>query len=1708
MNCLFSPFYYLIFSFLSIFLPEESGSLSKNQDFTDLVVDKEIKISGDTAFGNVSVEAGGTLILNGTLRVDHLVIKSSGALTHDSRFLSGLNIICSGEIVIEKGGMIDVNGKGLLAGFGRQMGETYNENGEIIRGVGFGNNRINPGFGGAGGSHGGLGGSTHATVLVAPVYGDVILPDKLGSGGGGSPCGGCDDWGGSGGGRISLGCKNLINNGAISANGALPPRSVGGGGGSLNNGGAGSGGSILIQGERVSGMGTISANGGEVLRRVFYINGGGGGGRIAIAAKSIELFQENITAFGGKHIEKDGFNSPGSAGTIYLKNEDNPQGILIIKNNDALCEVFTPLKTNQDTFNQLIVTGRGRLKIVQLKFNSANIEVLDSINLNLGTIAFGQNKSLNIHKGKSLAIVARNQSIIQFDSASTLGNVDIILSHSQLTTNTNIDLNRINSLILADQSKVSIGAGAVLRLDRFSPENIKSGEVWISAHGQLDIQNQSMEIGSGVTVIKDGKLGSVDYIDNLKVLNNGILTNSDRLLNGLNLNARKITLKKGGQINLNEKGLRGGDRNSIFGKRGEVFSPEGNIIANTGKLGFYPSGASHGGRGGISLDQDIPNSTYGDPQHPMFLGSGGNALTHNEFTGGNGGGRLSLQSDTLIVDGLISVNGGKTKKGQLTLALGGAGGSGGSIYIKSNLITGTGKISADGGEGFYHSPELNSGSGGAGRVAIFAEQPRFPIDSVSVTSPGKFEIRGEDGTIVYDRPESPANLEVRVSQREISRLDFTHHIKIDILNKGNKAAYDVILLLDLLNWQPHLKITQVSDQGEVLDTIIVDEMLIGTSNQAKVPLWINTIEGNSKVSLRLDVISLSGLPGHTDLECNVTLIEHANSDYGYTGNFNFIETSNLYDLVLNSYIDLKSGSTGILADYSHESYLNNIKRFLKDYIKVNDKNPIHIQQVILKYYELTTKHPINNAVKKHLFELIFTNVEQLGQDEYFPEDEEELIPIQARSTIYDPVSQNKLKPAVDCGNFDPENKKLISQLPLRIDGKFSGLVSEKRRRTCGVRDKETGKEIPLNRKETICKGTFICYDYHNSWDITTVSEQDRYNENSDWHTGKIPVYPIFKGVVSNTDPYGDNQVVCIKNEDLGLEACYLHLYNHPTKKVKKNDKIEDFNQVIGFVGATGTNQTHLHVQVRYKGKLINPNCLYKKKDIYPKSYDYTDAVDWSAENRRCYSTNGRTSNDPNFKSSNPGHGFDQYIQGKEKNDYTIFFENDDSATLSARTVDIYDTLAKQTFDLSTFRFGSIAISDLLVPVIDTLSINQELIISPENTTEYKIKAQLKLDTIKGVVHWSFSTVDPLTYLPSADPLFGFLPPNISPPQGDGYVSYSIKPSPTVINNQKLENRGVIVFDKNEAITTNTWINTIDNQAPHSHILPIAPVITDSIFNLRWEGEDNGSGLDFVSIYMSVNQGPYELFVDSVTNNSFQVAGRMGNTYSFYSRAVDHVHNLEGKEQPDVSFKISSKLFVLVDVFPGLNPNLVSLVSDSIVPVAFYSSPGFDANDIDESSLRSGTMSIPVVNGLSESKDLDGDGDKDKISYLRFGNHFTSCGKKSVTLSGLTKIGNFFEAIDSIHLVDCSLTPGNSSRKIKLSTNRNSSRLIAEYSNFFQKQATILLYSSSGMKVFERDIFMKTDGQNVMEISKMNKGTYLGEVYSDGVLYYSAKIVIK
>jgi hypothetical protein len=271
--------------------------------------------------------------------------------------------------------------------------------------------------------------------------------------------------------------------------------------------------------------------------------------------------------------------------------------------------------------------------------------------------------------------------------------------------------------------------------------------------------------------------------------------------------------------------------------------------------------------------------------------------------------------------------------------------------------------------------------------------------------------------------------------------------------------------------------------------------------------------------------------------------------------------------------------------------------------------------------------------------------------------------------------------------------------------------------------------------------------------------------------------------------------------------------------------------------------------------------------------------------------------DPNNLVGPYGVGGQRWVAGTQGLTYGVSFNNEPTATAPAQKVTVTQALGSNV-NLSTIGLPSITIpngsSNVQVPVlpgsfnpaagVDEFITNVDL--RPAQSLLVNVDAKLNRST--QTLTWTFSSIDPATGLPPFNPLVGFLPAGAG-----ANVSFSVTPAPGVATGTQVVEQATVVFDGQAPMSTPTWVNTIDNANPISHVSALATASTCPSFRVNWSGSDAGSGLQGFTIFRSDNGSPYTPWLSNTSAAAATYTGAVGHIYSFYSIATDLTGNVEG-----------------------------------------------------------------------------------------------------------------------------------------------------------------------------------------------------------------------
>jgi RHS repeat-associated protein len=195
------------------------------------------------------------------------------------------------------------------------------------------------------------------------------------------------------------------------------------------------------------------------------------------------------------------------------------------------------------------------------------------------------------------------------------------------------------------------------------------------------------------------------------------------------LNAGSLSIDATSRIDVAGRGFLGG------GQPGNPSSTNGMTLGFQAVNGAGTAG-SYGGLGGAF--SGTTNPVYGDFRNPNDVGSGGGGFNGNRA--GNGGGLVRIVAQAVILNGVVTANGGAPASDGFA-----AGGSGGGIRIDAGVLSGTGSITARGSS----STPSGGGGGGGGRIAVYYQSAAsFSMANVvAAGGSGSGAPNGQNGTI-------------------------------------------------------------------------------------------------------------------------------------------------------------------------------------------------------------------------------------------------------------------------------------------------------------------------------------------------------------------------------------------------------------------------------------------------------------------------------------------------------------------------------------------------------------------------------------------------------------------------------------------------------------------------------------------------------------------------------------------------------------------------------------------------------------------------------------------------------------------------------------------------------------------------------------------------------------------------------------------------
>ena len=273
----------------------------------------------------------------------------------------------------------------------------------------------------------------------------------------------------------------------------------------------------------------------------------------------------------------------------------------------------------------------------------------------------------------------------------------------------------------------------------------------------------------------------------------------------------------------------------------------------------------------------------------------------------------------------------------------------------------------------------------------------------------------------------------------------------------------------------------------------------------------------------------------------------------------------------------------------------------------------------------------------------------------------------------------------------------------------------------------------------------------------------------------------------------------------------------------------------------------------------------------------------------------------------------RWVSAKQSLPYTVYFENDPlMATAAAQVVTVRLKL-HPLMNIADFRVGTFGFGNHVFPVEGSP-------LQYQTRLDLVEKMNLFVDVVAGIditrneAFWIFSSIDPITGIAPTESDRGFLAVNDSTHVGEGFVTFSIKPiADRCHTGDTIGVQASIVFDVNEAIETNRWVNTIDAVAPTSS-MEVLQGSSNSVY-VVFSGTDDATGMAAYRLYYTENSSSFRLAGRYLEGDTAVIEVEPDSRYSFFSLGEDMVGNIEPmKGEPDTLFGNTS-VRLLASVWP-------------------------------------------------------------------------------------------------------------------------------------------------------------------------------------------------
>jgi hypothetical protein len=259
--------------------------------------------------------------------------------------------------------------------------------------------------------------------------------------------------------------------------------------------------------------------------------------------------------------------------------------------------------------------------------------------------------------------------------------------------------------------------------------------------------------------------------------------------------------------------------------------------------------------------------------------------------------------------------------------------------------------------------------------------------------------------------------------------------------------------------------------------------------------------------------------------------------------------------------------------------------------------------------------------------------------------------------------------------------------------------------------------------------------------------------------------------------------------------------------------------------------------------------------------------------------------DPNEVRGPQGVGEERYLAGRERVDYQVLFENMPESTARAHRVHIVDQLDTDIFRPGTVRFGELVFGPTTRDYGGVDGITDRIDLRPAQDLLVDVEATV---SPAGRIEVVLQAIDPATDEPPTDPRVGFLPPNLTSPEGEGHIEFEVQLNDQLPTGTTISNGAVITFDSGPAIEAPAWTNILDSTSPNGHVT--ATKSGARAIDVEWDGQDAHAGMAGWEISYSLNGGAFQPWRDADESGRSTFTAPADGTYVFNAVVTDRVGN--------------------------------------------------------------------------------------------------------------------------------------------------------------------------------------------------------------------------